>query len=81
MCTWLRLRLLLSEIAVMSWELVSISVMNDDDDDDDDGDELCTILLIRFLNLFMLQKDASSALAHSGAHLDLSAFSSPEVGL
>ena len=28
---------------------------------------------------FFLQKDASSALAHSGAHLDLSAFSSPEV--
>ena len=63
----------------MSWEFVSISVMNDDDDDDDD--ELCTILLIRFLHLFMLQKDASSALAHSGAHLDLSAFSSPEVRL
>ena len=28
---------------------------------------------------YHLQKDASSALAHSGAHLDLSAFSSPEV--
>lgn len=43
------------------------------------SDAHSVVLLIKFPHLSSLQKDASSALAHSGAHLDLSAFSSPEV--
>ena len=44
---------------------------------------VCTVVYLHAsLNCYhysFQQKDASSALAHSGAHLDLSAFSSPEV--
>lgn len=43
------------------------------------GYQYCFGNSIKMFFSHYLQKDASSALAHSGAHLDLSAFSSPEV--